>query len=118
MMRWETIGRCNHSAIEQASLWHDTFADTRVINSAREAGAATEHAATNKFRKLTIAVGQAATYFIILPSGQWRNYGLKGEVDARLQAKFLTWCNYRPKVGVRPLTPKSGGRVRALRPPP
>jgi len=56
----------------------DTFADAHVINSAREAGAAAEHAATNKTSKYSRLTSTHIFYPVVIETaGTWHHQAIE-----------------------------------------
>jgi len=56
----------------------DTFADAHVINSAREAGAAAEHAATNKTSKYSRLTSTHIFYPVVIETaGTWHHQAVE-----------------------------------------
>jgi len=56
----------------------DTFADAHVINSAREAGAAAEHAATNKTNKYSRLTNTHIFYPVMIETaGTWHHQAVE-----------------------------------------
>ena len=56
----------------------DTFADAHVTNSAREAGAAAEHAATNKTNKYSRSTNSHIFYPVVIETaGTWHHQAVE-----------------------------------------